>query len=120
MDKFGRVAYTGNISSAKRLRVDYTFPMTNDGDYDFGNRRLCNVKRPTEKSDVVTKEIIDIELSNLSNVLKDFGSKLEHLSEKLERMGEKLEKICEMISRSVELSASAYTTTVVPIHSSTL
>lgn len=59
MDKFGRVASSRRDSSLKRQRVEYTFPMTSDGNYDFTNHKLCNIKEPKTKSDAANMSYVD-------------------------------------------------------------
>lgn len=56
-DKFGR-----HISSERRDCDSYhqpCIPLTTDGDYDFENKRLCNVKSPIEDSDGANKGYVE-------------------------------------------------------------
>lgn len=90
LSKFGGTS-RGLQNKYKRKRTEsQSFPLTSDGDYDFGNRKLCNVRIPTEKSDVVTKEILDNELLKVINLMGDLGIRVQSIKNELELSHEKI------------------------------
>lgn len=61
LDKFGRSSHAN--SKLKNLRTSsLPIPRTTDGDYDFTNHKLCNVKTPTVNDDSANKKYVDDEI----------------------------------------------------------
>lgn len=57
IDKFGRSTLRTRDKSQKGPKGD-GFNLTPKGDYDIQNKRLCNLKRPSDDDDAVTKKFI--------------------------------------------------------------
>ncbi|KAK9878093.1 hypothetical protein WA026_020735 [Henosepilachna vigintioctopunctata] len=77
LDKFGR---SSNTEGVKRRRLDRccepSLPINEDGDYDFSNRKLSNVKLPTKKTDTSTKGYVD-------NIMIPINRKVVKIEQKL-------------------------------------
>ena len=58
MNKFGH-CQSGVIKIKEVLHSTSTFPLTNDGNYNIEYRKLCNIKAPTEETDVASKLYVD-------------------------------------------------------------
>lgn len=77
LNKFGSTSH-GEENKLKRKRFEHlSFPLTAEGNYDFGNRKLCNVEIPTEKKDVVIKDFLDLELIKVTSSLKAIEHELK-------------------------------------------
>ncbi|KAK9892380.1 hypothetical protein WA026_019832 [Henosepilachna vigintioctopunctata] len=77
LDKFGR---SSNTEGVKRRRLDRccepSLPINEDGDYDFSNRKLSNVKLLTKKTDTSTKGYVD-------NIMIPINRKVVKIEQKL-------------------------------------
>lgn len=105
IDKFGRSLQSQRRSVhpyADLLKVrGLLLRKSEDGNYDFGNLRLCNVADPTLSQDASTKQYTDQSLENLKKPLlsdiSDKTVKLEsmlkrHVSDAIANLGEDLKK----------------------------
>lgn len=77
LNKFGRSSKAPN--EVKVIRTQNLFAFTSQGDYDLQDRKLCNVKIPTEDSDAATKKYVD---ANSVSAMNTFNEKFKQ-TEKL-------------------------------------
>ena len=72
MNKFGRSLPSSSRQKGVRvLPTPNLIALTKDGDYNIRDRRLCNVKSPTEDSDAANRKFVDgITLSLLTKIDK--------------------------------------------------
>lgn len=68
LDKFGRSSHRSK--SRKIQSSTPIFPLTADGDFDFYNRKLCNVGAPLSDSDSANKEYVDIQINDVNDKIK--------------------------------------------------
>lgn len=76
VDKFGR--HSSKAFKTKLLRgiPGQGFTLTQSGDFNIENKRLCNVKNPTETQDASTKAYVDNTITKvLARNLKDVATK---------------------------------------------
>lgn len=76
LNKFGSTSHAGENKFKRKRFEHHSFPLTAEGNYDFGNRKLCNVEIPTEKKDVVIKDFLDLELAKVTSSLKAIEEKI--------------------------------------------
>lgn len=68
LDNFGRSSHRSKFSYIQSTTT--IFPRTTDGDFDFSNRKLCNVGKPLSDSDSANKEHVDIQIHAIQNEIK--------------------------------------------------
>jgi hypothetical protein len=83
MNKFGGTPSRG--ATAKVIHTPNVVTLTKDGNYNFRGRKLCNVKLPTEKSDAVNKEYLDLKTGQFfENCVKLISQEEQHILKKLD------------------------------------
>lgn len=68
MNKFGH-SLSSTRKSVQVIHSQSTLPFNDDGDYNADNRKLCNLKTPTKKSDGANKNYVDMALKELTDTL---------------------------------------------------
>jgi uncharacterized protein YukE len=100
MDKFGSTPLRG---STKVIQTPSVISFTKDGDYNFREHRLCNVKQPAEKSDAVNKEYLDLKTSqSFTDCVKLITQKEEILLKKLAENRQSLEDARTFLSGKIK------------------
>lgn len=82
LDKFGRFRENGDERVLARGPPGEGFKLTQDGDYDIGNKKLVNVGVPTADNDVITKIYLDSHTPN-------------HLSESFSMRGKRIQDVAD-------------------------
>lgn len=72
MNKFGRSLPSASRQkgSVRMIQTSNAIAVTSDGDYNFQDRRLCNVKPPVDKGDAVNKEFVESMLMTYAEISK--------------------------------------------------
>ena len=65
VDKFGATSDSLGSDMIIRGRPGIGFKLTEDGDFDLGNKRLRNIAIPVEETDAISKKYYDHELTNV-------------------------------------------------------
>lgn len=90
VDKFGR--HTSTAIKTKLLRgiPGQGFTLTQSGDFNIENKRLSNVRNPTEAQDASTKAYVD----NIFQLLqREIQSELVAINDKIRNIEEKLKTL---------------------------
>jgi hypothetical protein len=80
VDKFGRSHNQKLKKDRKSLLSPFTatFSLTASGDYDFLNRRLTNVSKPSGNNDAINKLYFDKNLNETKKEIENVFQKLEN------------------------------------------
>lgn len=86
IDKFGRSVKSANnkdihnlfhLQQQQQQQVPST---TKDGDFDFDNHKICNLKDPTNDQDAATRRYVKLVVENMrKELLYTIDVKLKHL-----------------------------------------
>lgn len=90
LDKFGRSSHRSKLRNIQSTIP--IFPRTEDGDFDFGNRKLCNVDKPVLDSDSANKNYVDLLISELHSEIKSNIKEFGKLGLTLYELKVKVEK----------------------------
>ncbi|KAK9870123.1 hypothetical protein WA026_006214 [Henosepilachna vigintioctopunctata] len=71
LNKFGHTSHSRGYQYKHRKIEIQRFPLTPDGEYDFKNHKLCNIKTPTSDNDGATKSYVDSSVNNIQTIIND-------------------------------------------------
>lgn len=86
MNKFGRSS--SPHKSVRVLQAPNVIVFTKEGDYNFRNHKLCNVKVPTEKDDVTTKNYVDSLIEQIHGGINTLNKTIDARNVEFEKMKE--------------------------------
>lgn len=72
IDKFGR--HISNFNREAQVTGSNLFPLTDDGQYDVEDKRLCNVQLPVDNTDGANKAYVDKTLEEIHTVIQKASS----------------------------------------------
>ena len=76
------------------------FKLTEDGDFDLENKRLCNIAIPVEETDAISKKYHDHELTNV--ICSIVATTKENIREEKESVIRELSEISSQLNESIE------------------
>ena len=70
IDKFGRCSssHKFNNNLNKKQNRFFGFDLTSTGNFDFQQKRICNISTPTEPNDAVTKSYVDEKTKQIASL----------------------------------------------------
>lgn len=113
LNKFGRASRPRNSSSSRQIYT--TLSLNNEGDYDFRNRRLCNVNSPIDDNDVSTKQYVE---ESVKAAFKTFYTTLEQHNNIETKVKESFDSEIAEIRKYVKTVEDRYLKTVAELSGS--
>lgn len=114
IDKFGRFLdpyYTssgGNYSTSTHKQL-LEFSITTEGDINFNNKRLTNIKLPQSLSDATSKKYVD---ENISSLLHQFEGDLKIVRDSVTLLVNKLDQDLQNIRYNINIIEQIQKTTL--------
>ncbi len=102
VDKFGSTSDSLGSDMIIRGRPGIGFKLTEDGDFDLGNKRLCNIAIPVEETDAISKKYHDHELTNaIATTKENIKKEKELVIKELSDISSQLNENFETVSKDV-------------------
>lgn len=117
IDKFGRAPSSSSYSlRSQRVGIQTLgFALTKAGDFDIQDKRICNLRKPTESKDATTKSYVDDKIDVVRNEMRQKifqqGNKLKVLQDHFQEQ-EKL--ISDLLKTGVIISTATKENNVLP------
>ena len=71
VDKFGSTSDSLGSDMIIRGRPGIGFKLTEDGDFDLGNKRICNIAIPVGDPDAICKKYHDQQMASVITITKE-------------------------------------------------
>ena len=96
VDKFGLTSDSLSSDMVVRGRPGIGFKLTEDGDFDLGNKRICNIGIPVEDTDAICKKYHDQQMASVITTTK------ENIKKEKESVIGELSDITYQLNQSIE------------------
>lgn len=102
VDKFGHSSISGKKKQPKNPLVhQYVLKFNDDGDIDFENIKILNVKTPTNAHDVANKEYVDNQLKTLDSLRQSYQKHVDNQMDEINSNIRKVEDVLEIVVNTV-------------------
>ena len=96
VDKFGSTSDSFNSDMVVRGRPGIGFKLTEDGDFDLGNKRICYIAIPVGETDAICKKYHDQQMASVITTTK------ENMKKEKESVIRELSDITYQLNQSIE------------------